>query len=224
MKQARHPFAFRAAHHRQQHGVSIIVVLLMLLVVSVVALAAARLALLGERGSRADRDRDVAFQSAENALLDAQRDIEGQTVGAPAGVRGIKFCPTSREGFEDGCGASTSNRGLCNPAVDAGKPVWLAAFDPANVATRTVEYGTYTGQSLTSAESLNAPAAASLPAQAPRYVIEVYQDRQFDPNVARAAGGGDQTYFFQITAVGYGMNVNTQVMLQETYRAQSTCS
>lgn len=209
---------------RRQRGVSIIVVLLMLVVVSVVALAAARLALLGERGSRADRDRDVAFQSAENALLDAQRDIEGQTVGAPASVRGIKFCPTSREGFEAGCGTTSASLGLCDPAADGTQPVWLTAFNDANVATRTVQYGTYTGQNFVSAAGLGTFAAASLPSQPPRYVIEVYADKQFDPNVARAAGGGDQTYFYQITAVGYGMNAATQVMLQETYRAQSSCS
>ncbi|HUD33331.1 MAG TPA: PilX N-terminal domain-containing pilus assembly protein, partial [Variovorax sp.] len=65
-----------------QRGVSLIVVLLILVVVSVLGVGGAQIALMAERGSRNDRDMQVAWQAAEAALMDAEFDIHGPNTAA----------------------------------------------------------------------------------------------------------------------------------------------
>ena len=55
----------------RQRGASLIVSLLMLVAVLVLGISAAQIALQGEKASRNDRDRQIAFQAAEAALMDA---------------------------------------------------------------------------------------------------------------------------------------------------------
>ena len=65
-----------ASCRRYQYGATLLVTLLMLVVVLLLGIAAAQIALQGEKSSRNDRDRQIAFQAAEAALLDAEMDIE----------------------------------------------------------------------------------------------------------------------------------------------------
>lgn len=70
----------------RQRGVALLVCLLMLILVMLLGVSAAQLSLQGEKAARGERDREVAFQAAEDALADAERDIQagGDDVADPA--------------------------------------------------------------------------------------------------------------------------------------------
>ena len=61
--------------HYYQRGVTLPVTMLLLLAALTIGASAAQMAMLGEKAARAERDRLIAFQSAEDALMDAERDI-----------------------------------------------------------------------------------------------------------------------------------------------------
>ena len=61
---------------RPQKGLALIVVLGMMSVVFVVSAISVRLTLLAERSARNDRDRQIAFQSAEAALAHVARFVK----------------------------------------------------------------------------------------------------------------------------------------------------
>ena len=61
---------------RRQSGVALLVCLLMLIMVMLLGVSAAQLSMQGEKAARGERDREVAFQAAEDALADAERDIQ----------------------------------------------------------------------------------------------------------------------------------------------------
>lgn len=71
---------------QRQRGVALLVCLLMLILVMLLGVSAAQLSLQGEKAARGERDREVAFQAAEDALADAERDIQagGGVVVSPA--------------------------------------------------------------------------------------------------------------------------------------------
>ncbi|UUZ49829.1 hypothetical protein LP420_06640 [Massilia sp. B-10] len=88
-------------------------VLGIMLAMMILAVSAMRAALHGERSARAERDRMIALQAAEAALIDAERDIEGAR--RPAAARTALFAPGAAASFEEGCGAGPGNPalGLC---------------------------------------------------------------------------------------------------------------
>lgn len=61
---------------RRERGVALLLCLLMLILVMLLGVSAAQLSLQGEKAARGERDREVAFQAAEDALADAERDIQ----------------------------------------------------------------------------------------------------------------------------------------------------
>lgn len=70
-----------------QRGITLPVTFLLLLTALTIGASAAQMAMLGEKAARAERDRLIAFQAAEDALKDAERDINaglGQPVEAQA--------------------------------------------------------------------------------------------------------------------------------------------
>ena len=70
------PHASHCLRQREQ-GFSLITTLVLLVIASLLGVAASQLVLMSERSSRYDRDRLIAFQAAEAALLDAEMDIRG---------------------------------------------------------------------------------------------------------------------------------------------------
>lgn len=93
--------------YRRDQGFSLITTLVLLVIASLLGVGASQLVLMSERSSRYDRDRLIAFQAAEAALLDAEMDIRD-----PASTRSGLFSPTSVIGFEDGCSTSDNTRGM----------------------------------------------------------------------------------------------------------------
>lgn len=192
-------------------GFALITALVMLLVITVLALAGARLALDSKRISRNQRDNSIAFQAAEAALRDAERDIS-------SGIRTDLFVQTSNQGFaSDGCNSGTAQtktslRGLCG-TTDESNPVWNTVSWKDNGTTSvTVAYGDFTGQTFPIGNGV-------LPSQLPRYIIEVLQDKSVGQTADQVAGSSNpRSYFYRITAVGWGPYGSAPVMLQSFYK------
>ena len=186
-----------ASTSRREDGVALIVCLLMMLVILMLGTSGAQIAIQEEKASRHERDRLMAFQAAEAALKDAEFDIERLP-------RVQLFESESRDVVAGQCEADLGNPllGLCHPAASDMFPVWQRIGPgPQTVA---VPFGYFTGRSL----------AASGNAAPPGYLIEVLADST--PPGDRA--GGSTAGVYRITAIGYGSNERTQVVLQSYFR------
>ena len=182
--------------------------LLILLVVLMLGLSASRIAVQDEKAARNDRDRQLALQAAEAALIDAQLDIEGGAM-APA-LRAQLFAEPSVSEFAAGCNAGRDNPllGVCAADEAVSRPVWEhidLTDDSANAVT--VPYGRFTGRLLQVGRG-------SLPARLPRYLIE----RLVDTASGTVADAGARQYVYRITAVGFGARDTGSVVLQAMYR------
>lgn len=200
--------------HASQTGAALVISLFLLLALLLLGTSAAQLALQGEKASRGDRDRQIALQAAEAALMDAELDIEHSPDGAKS--RSHIFSRHGVQGFssegESRCNAGLGSMylGLCNPSPEGVVPSWqLVDFsDQHPVSTHSVPYGRFTGQRL-------AIGQGTLPRKLPRYVIELM--------VYRPPGeeAGKSIYVYRVTAIGFGMRESTQVVLQSVYRKES---
>jgi Tfp pilus assembly protein PilX len=187
--------------YSRRRGAALLTALFMLLALLIIGAAAARTALNAEKSARSERDRHIAFQAAEAALIDAERDIEG--VAAPASARAQLFANGSALGFVEGCGRGADNLGLCmySPAT----PAWQLA-DLAGADDATTTYGRFTGSALPTG-------GGALPGRAPRYVIELMPLARAGEDAGRPAAN-----VYRITAIGFGVRPSTQVVLQSFYR------
>lgn len=102
---------------KRQRGIALVVSLVLLIMVMLLGVSAAQLSLQGEKAARNEHDRDVAFLAAEDALKDAERDIESRS-----------------DPFAEDCVA-----GLHERAASDKPPVWMKV-DLAGDAC-TAEYG-----------------------------------------------------------------------------------
>jgi type IV pilus assembly protein PilX len=174
-----------------QTGISLVIVMIFLVILSVLGVSAMQSSTLGSRVARNEADRTLAFQAAEAALRDGELDIKNLKANNTACVAASAGCRA--ENISRGNGFDTScTLGLCDSRAFT-TPVWEDTAKWATTGT-SVEYGTYT-------------AAADLPVvgQQPRYILEYFPL-------------GDSVVY-RITAVGFGANTTTQVMLQATVKA-----
>lgn len=189
-------------------------VLCLLVIVLLLGISAAQIALQGEKAARGERDRQIAFQAAEEALMDAQNDIEGLP-GAPG--RSSLFAPGSAAGFADGCGEGGA-LGLCLPAPPDAPALWLSMDldgPEGGSGSRAVPYGQFTGAVMQTGQGF-------LPSRRPRYLIELLPFHPPSAQAAAAAGGlATESYVYRITAIGFGAQESTQVVLQSYYRKQA---
>jgi type IV pilus assembly protein PilX len=225
----------------RQGGFSLIVSLMMLIVIIILGISGSQMAITEERGSRSDRDRQIAFQAAEAALKDAEYEIYGATGNLctlPNQVNhgnmrpGTNTCfnEVSRIGFEYGC-SSPPNEGLCltqtvtscNLATAGSCPAYL---DPTVVdflgdakgtgTNHTVVYGKFTGRVYASQQTSAALAKQPISVYPPRYIIErVPKNTSFTSSTTSDSDTTNgATYMFRVTAMGFGANPNSQVVLQ----------
>jgi len=195
----------------QQSGMTLVATLLILLVVLMLSIAASQIAVQGEKSSRNDRDHQIAFQAAEAALLDAEMDIENSPDAARS--RSDLFSSASAVGFSVAagvaCGSGEQNNylGLCHYAEAGALPIWhiVNFMDDAASTSSSVPYGRFTGQAFQIANG-------SLPVKLPRYIVELMLYKM------PGARADEQSYFYRITAVGFGARESTQVALQTVYR------
>jgi type IV pilus assembly protein PilX len=153
-------------NRNKQKGAALVIALLMLIVLMMLGIAAMQTSLQSEMMSRNQRDRQIAWQAAEAALLDAEYDI-----GNPDSQRYALF------------GGITGKEEIA----------------PSGIAPAVV-YGQYSGR-------LMQTGIAALPALLPRYRIALLPDK---------------SKRYRITALGFGPDRNTQVVLQSVYSRQDT--
>ncbi|MBI1891127.1 MAG: pilus assembly protein [Burkholderiales bacterium] len=197
----------------KQRG-ALLVSLMILIAVSLLGISAAQIALQDEKASRNERDRHIAFQAAEAALVDAELDIEHSPDAARS--RSHIFSRESALGFPDedktGCNSGASNifLGLCRHSFAGAVQVWQK-IDFVNDRTPSIQFvtfGKFTGQRLQTG-------SGPLPAKPPRYIIELL------PYAGLGENAGKTSYVYRITAVGFGAHETTQVALQTIYRKES---
>lgn len=189
-----------------QRGVSLIIILILSIAAVLLGTSAAVIALQSEKASRGDRDRQLAFQTAEAALIDAQRDID-TAPGADTNKRLFAFSADSVLGFpapDDAtiCSSDEVNLGLCKGSL-GGKPSWLG-IDLVTNESVSVPYGHFTGQVIPVGKG-------ALPSALPRYIIELMSYNQPGAKAAPSSA-------YRITAIGFGANKDTHVILQSFYR------
>ena len=183
-----------------EHGASLIMVLMILIIVSLIGVGGAQIALMSERGSRNDRDMQIALQSAEAGLQDAVQDISD-----PTSLRTAVFDGKNAVAFVAGCGSSGVSLGLCDDTLVGAKAAWLTVdFTDTSANARTIAYGTFTGKTFASG------GAGVRAALAPRYVIELVPEPSGNPS--------DPGYIYRVTAMGFGPRVDIQAVLQMMYR------
>ena len=195
----------------RERGAALMTVMMVLIIVSMLGLSAIEIAVMSERGSRNDRDLQLALQAAEAALADAAYDIDG--TGTVASSRPEVFASDSSADFREGCGdaASGHGKGLCVPAL-AGTPVWLTVdFSAPPARSRTVSLGEFTGRSFAAAEAGSSKGV--MPAMRPRYIIEAVPDGEAFTDLRRKTG-----YVYRVTAMGFGPRQDIQAVLQMVYR------
>lgn len=192
-------------HQGKQSGFVLVTAVMFLVVLTILALSIMGTGTLEERMAGYARDRQLAFQSAEAALREAERDIL-------YGNRGI----IGEMGFVDGC----SDDGLCKPKK-TGRPIWgdleistnpgYAAWmkgDNTN-AVKSTKYGTFSAPP--------SPILNDVAAQ-PRYIIEVLKVMSSGTSLVGGTGPASSTIVYRVTAVGFGRQVTTRVVLQGLYR------
>ena len=226
----------RTLRLRGQGGFSLIVALMMLIVIIILGVSASQMAINEERGSRNDRDRQLAFQAAEAAIKDAEFEIYGSTVlcnlpgltsrGKMRSTGGTSTCFNQDYvvGYVPGC-SGLPNAGLC--LNDLASPAYL---DGTNVDFKkdaagdtganyhTVGYGQYTGRTFAS-QATSGLSTQPISAYPPRYIIEAIPK---NTSIDSATNGGcaGLPCMFRITAMGFGANPNSQVVLQVVVATQ----
>jgi type IV pilus assembly protein PilX len=198
---------------RAQKGAVLMVALMFLVALTLLAVTSMTGTTMEERMAGQYRDLNAAFQSAEAALRDAERDVYGvyNTLAAPSPVRATTI--SGKTGFGDQLGVMngvcTDNTnvnfgmGLCYPRDNGIYPRFPTA-DLSSASIVAVPYGQYTGASPLQFVTIQ-----------PRYIIEALWIGIAKPP-GQSLKDPPQAYY-RITTRGYGGNVNTQVTLQEMY-------
>lgn len=196
-----HSPAYRQFTGYQQRGIALFLVLVFLVILTLIGVFAMQGVTLNERVARNQLDRNIAFQAAEAALRDAERDISRLKANGANCVPDDTTCRPITKGDSNLASTMTdltvgaglcNDRGLCRPAADnATAQVWEVDEN----WTKATTYARYTGA--TPLSSVATP---------PSYLIE-YADF-----------GQEGGVFYQITALGIGVDNRTRVTLQSTFK------
>lgn len=190
--------------------------MLFLIVLTVMVVSLMRTSILEEKMIANSRDWNVAFQAAESALRDAEREIKD-------GIRVV-----GQTGFLAGCSTTAGPRGaglclpnLCTDTSSSGDclPIWIdldkkqgdTGWRNGASAGKSVAYGAGISGYKAAGTSLTGVAAQ------PRYIIEVLTVPDAS-SLKPPPGQPAQKYVYRATAVGFGASTSTRVMLQGTYR------
>jgi type IV pilus assembly protein PilX len=212
-----------SAYHAAQHsGVALVIVMIFIVALSIIAAFSINSSNLSERLARNQLDIQLARESAEAALRDAEADLllssdvlragafcrrENQRPVMDNLIRFTSNCNSGQCFFADSYYQATN---YSTATLLDGEPWWpsnkggrwndVLATKPtaANVNcgfTGGVPYGVFTGR-------------AALPgvSRQPEYLIELFRRNTF---------GG---YVFRITARGFGRGPNTEVVLQTYFK------
>lgn len=185
-----------------QRGISLVIVLIFLVILSILGISAMQSSTLSSRIALNESDRNLAFQAAEAAIIDAERDLANLKADGTACVAGASPCRAELTDGAAGFDGSVCKLGRCctlsstNLCPAAVRPTQLPVWEDTTrwTSASSVVYGAFTG-------------AAVIPvvSQQPRYLLEYFP--------IGATGN-----YYRVTAVGYGAKSSTQVMLQTTVR------
>lgn len=189
-----------------QRGMVLMTTVMLMVVLTIVVISLMRTTILDERMVANSRDWNNAFQAAEAALRDGEREVILQSR-----IRGVT-------NFVTGC----SSAGLCLPNTCTSSsdctPIWVdlaasqndAGWKTGSGSSKSVAYGTYS----------NATALPGLGAQ-PRYIVEALTVVATEDTRKIKASGQSTSTYYRITAVGFGVNTGSRVMLQSVVRPNS---
>ncbi len=194
--------SFSASHLRAgQRGFVLLVSLMLLVVLTILGVSIIGTTTINERMTGYFIDRQIAFQAAEAALRDGERDLlfSGRIAGTT--------------GFASGCSSS----GLCLPETD-GTPIWADLDTNNNLGWKQ---GNNVGPSVAMGTYTNPPAGlASIPnvSAQPRYIIEALTIPGAGGSLRVGFGAQQSTIIYRVTAVGFGRRNTTRVVLQALYK------
>lgn len=184
--------------YRQSGAALLALLATLMLLVGSLSVAAMHLLFNGRQLAAQQLDREIAFRSAEAALLDAEADLLAAITSD--GDR-LAHWPAP------GTCASGAQSGLCR--ADGDRSAWLAWIDGDVTNSVGVALGTFTGASLpTLPDDVIGATALS------RYVIEILDDRS-EQGAEQVAGMWPR---FRITALGMGRDTGIRVALQSEFQ------
>lgn len=188
----------------KQRGVVLMIALVFLVIITMLALTALRTNIIEEKLAGNSRDWTLAFQAAEAALRDGEKDVQS----------GTRFI--GEAGFNSSC-----TNGLCTVQID-GSSIWRDLVTSGNTGWMngasvgpSIEYGTYTNPS---------PDVIATVAKQPRYIIEVITEKGSSLSGPGAYGKQGNQYVYRVTARGFGASVDengnptARVTLQSMYK------
>ena len=194
---------------RNQQGAVLVVALMFLIILTLLGLAAMTSTTLEEKMAGNSRDYNIALQSAEAALRDAEADLRGTGVAAGRTLSVSSF-PVDLIGTATPSGCASgggSAAGLCVIVNETTQLYNTGTVDWTTSSTSSARYGQFTGSS-----------SITSVANQPRYVMELMQftDGKNKDRVSGTSGSVDY-FYIRITARGWGANTQTQVTLQEVF-------
>lgn len=196
---------------KRQRGVVLITAIMFLVVLSLLAISMMKTTILEERMVSSNRDWSNAFQAAESALRDAEREIKDSTrISGQTGFVALCSSTSAPKGgglcLPNQC-TNTASNGNCSP-------IWVhlatvqndAGWKTGTGTSKSVQYGAVT----------NAAALSGVGAQ-PRYIVEVLTVPSAGSQKVQP-GQVALDYLYRVTAVGFGVNTQSRVMLQSIVR------
>lgn len=227
------------AGHGDQRGVALVVVMMFLIAITGIGLWTARHSILSEGMARNQTDQAAAWQAAEAALRDAERDF----MTAFSSVATNASCSRGKLALNPNDFSPECKRGLCAiPEASYATASWVAASGttsepwwpgsksglwndklstkPGRVPVDTsncdfaggVPLGTFTGT-----------AALTGVARQPEYMIEYFKRKNVRMNLVETQVSGqgsnpnEWSAMYRITARGFGYSERTQVVLQTIF-------
>jgi type IV pilus assembly protein PilX len=177
----------------KERGISLVLVMIFLVILSGLGITAMQSSTFSARIARNESDRNIAFQAAEAALRDAENDIAYKRFDH------VTPCTASTAGCRAQAIEGLLNFDLaCTNGLCAGGASAIPPWETASIwapSGNSVAYGTRTG-------AIALPVVSSQP----RYLIEGY------------IIGLEKNAVYRVTAVGFGANSSTQVMLQTSVK------
>ena len=230
----------RIATRQRQGGVVLIVALLFLIMLTMIGTAAINMSTAEERMARSNRDYNIALQAAEAGLRDAQADVLNTGPWAQP-VKRI----SGQSGFNDLCtlgmcrvlvGAGLRVWEKPGGVADGDWLTNLTSLDKSRmIGTHTGNYRMpttkYPDEAVAAQAQNNNAVIAPVPVppslkvggvtRQPRYLLEVMPDDRPGQRISAQALGGYNTgleFVYRVTAVGFGSDASTRVMLQMMYK------
>lgn len=192
---------------KRQSGSVLLISLIMLLILTVIGIASISGVSMTQKMANSQKDYDIAFEMAEAALVEGEAWVDAYDPGFKqahlqtncTGTNCWKANCTNGQCFN---GTFPDAFGTLCELSPPTKDVWE---EESNWTARAKEYSV-------------AVAAISKP----KYLIEFmcYTPKNPAAVATTPPDYGDWVRIYRITALGYGTNPDTRVMLQSTYRAE----